>query len=212
MTGAEPPRATAPSPVIAVLLAAGGGQRMGQPKALVPLAGAPLALRVAERYVQCGVRPVLLVVASQHGESLRAAAVDMRLATEIEWIEGAPADAPMMESVRRGLRRAIECRALCAFVQPVDAGPPSPAVLAALQLALREPSGASQAVKPTHRGRGGHPLLLTATACALIEAGSAATLRDALWTLGSHRIARVEFDDRGVLANWNRPEDLPRGG
>ena len=205
MSAADPALPHDPSRAVAVLLAAGGGRRMGRPKALLALGGVPLALAVAARYAQCGVRPVLLVVGDDVRDLLSAAALRSELATSLEWVEGAPADAPMMQSVRRGLDRAMELGAELVFVQPVDAGPPLPSVLAALRNAL----GERQAAKPTHGGRGGHPVLLSAQACVAVLAGDAATLRDALAALGSDRIARVEVDDAGVLANWNRPGDLP---
>jgi CTP:molybdopterin cytidylyltransferase MocA len=107
--------------------------------------------------------------------------------------------------VRLGLRHALALHVPLLFVQPVDAGPPSPSVLDALLRAITDHAGA----KPVVGNRGGHPVLLTAAGCASILTGSAPTLREALRELGGAGVARVPVEDPHVLDNWNRPDDLP---
>lgn len=178
---------------------------MGIPKALLPMDGMPLALAVARGFIAAGVRPCLVVVADALRAGLAADAKRLGLGDTLQWVSGPEAGAPMMASVRLGLLRAVALRAPWIFLQPVDAGPPSSAVLDALRGAV----AGKQAAKPTHGGRGGHPVLLTAAAAATIASSREPTLRSAMAALGALQIARVEVLDAGVLTNWNRPEDVP---
>jgi CTP:molybdopterin cytidylyltransferase MocA len=50
-----------PSPIGAVLLAAGGSTRMGRPKQLLEIDGVPLVLRAARALLQGGLAPVVVV-------------------------------------------------------------------------------------------------------------------------------------------------------
>ena len=193
---------------IAVVLAAGRGERMGTPKALLPMGGVPLALAVARAFLAAGVRPCLLVVADPLRPALAAAAVRLGVGDELEWVSGPEAGAPMIESVRRGLLRAVALQAPLVYLHPVDAGSPAPAVLDALRVAVC----GKLAAKPTHSGRGGHPVLLTFAAATSVLSTHESTLRSAMAALGAQQIARVEVPDAGVLNNWNRPEDLPPAG
>lgn len=74
-------------PVGAVILAAGEGQRMGQPKALLPWRGQPFVRHVAQTALQAGLWPVIVVEGAQplkdalHG-------LEVRLVHNPDWAQG----------------------------------------------------------------------------------------------------------------------------
>ncbi len=189
---------------LAIVLAAGRGRRMGGPKALLPVLGKPLLVEVAEAWLGAGVEEVAAVVNEEVLAALAEEAVRWR------WIGPVTADAPMMESVRRGLEEALASKRRWIFLQPVDTGPPSPRVVQRLHRALQEnPEGRALVARPVEGGRGGHPLLLDGSALDRIPWRDATSLRSALASLSSGQVLRVEVGDPSILRNWNRPEDLP---
>ena len=207
---------------IALIIAAGAGRRMGTPKALLQVEGTPLLIRVARAYGFLSTDSIHAIVTPEIAAALQDAGVDDAgvegAGVEGAGVEGAPtppvipaqlhttgvADAPMMDSVRAALALWSTGSAEEAFLQPVDAGSPKRPVLEALL--AQDPAYA--AVKPTHQGRGGHPLLLRRHFLDAVSWRQCSSLRDALAQLPQEQLRRVEVDDPHVLRNWNRPEDL----
>jgi len=101
-------------------------------------------------------------------------------------------DEDMAESLRRALDRGP--LPTWVLISPVDVPPPPDLALRAL-LARGAPAALA------HGGRGGHPVLLTATAA--LAAVRAGTLRSATATA-----QLVDTDFPGCVWNLNRPADL----
>jgi 2-C-methyl-D-erythritol 4-phosphate cytidylyltransferase len=129
--------------VVAVVLAAGSGERLGAatPKAFLPLAGRPMALFSVEAAAAShAVDAVILVVPP----ALERAAIDALLAAAPNGIriDVVPGGASRQESVRHGLRAVPEW---AEFVVIHDAARPfaSPGLFARVVSAVRDAQGAA---------------------------------------------------------------------
>lgn len=198
----------------AVVLAAGHGRRMGVPKALLAIDGTTLVERHVARLVELGCAPVLVVVRPETAGTVRprvehfglvVRVVTARTSSQAEsLIAGASVLVP--PGSPHAIRETI--------VTPVDMLPASLATLDTLLAALVRPL---LAVTPTHRGRGGHPIVIGAELLVrLVRTGAEApegsqlpSLRDVLDGLGPRR-ARVAVEDAKVLGDFDVPSDLPR--
>ncbi|HUP20534.1 MAG TPA: nucleotidyltransferase family protein [Gemmatimonadota bacterium] len=196
----EPAR---PWPAVAgVVLAAGRSIRMGQPKALLPVAGRTFLEHAVAILREGGCDPVLAVVpAGSPGLALEAEGAGGRAVVSPD------PDAEQVESLRIGLA-AIGSGAAAAIVLPVDFPHARPKVVEALIDAFRE-SGAP-IVRPVHRGVPGHPVLFardlwTELSDPDLEEGA----RD---VVHRHRaeIVEVPVEDRGVTVDVDTPEDYER--
>lgn len=135
--------------VVAIVLAAGEGRRMGGPKALLPLGEATFAARTCELLAAAGAE-VVVVLGAEH-ERVRAEAglaPGTQVAVNRRWREG------MLTSVWCGLDAAEALGADAVLLHPVDNPFVSPRTIDAVVAAVA--SGAAIAV-PAHRGRRGHP-------------------------------------------------------
>jgi CTP:molybdopterin cytidylyltransferase MocA len=170
---------------IAVILAAGRGERLGGPKALLawPSTGAarkaqperPLAIAHAEARLdaECG---RALVIARQ----------------------------PVVKVLLRYVRPGIDLLASAA-----DAPPARADTVARLLERLRAGQPALLAVRPRYNGRRGHPVVLRAEVLARYLEPSPPPLRDHLRALGE-RCADEDVDDPAVLVDLDRPLDVLR--
>ena len=135
--------------VVAILLAAGEGRRMGGPKALLRLGEATLLARCLALFSSAGV-PAIAVLGAEADRVRAEAGVPggaMMVVNE-RWPEG------MLTSVWLGLDAAEDLGAEAALVHPVDNPLVAPDTVAAVVAALE--AGAAIAV-PSHAGRRGHP-------------------------------------------------------
>jgi molybdenum cofactor cytidylyltransferase len=183
-----------------VVLAAGASARMGCPKALAPLAGLPLLEHVlgAPLVRRFG---AAVVVLGHQADAIRPIAERCRC----RHVTNPDPDRGRTGSLQAGLAAlAPEIRA--AFVQPVDC----PLVLARTYLRLLDALGTADVAIPSWRGEHGHPpLVARAVFPRIFAAAPDEPLREILRSPGIRRQI-VEVDDRGVLMNVDRPEDLPR--
>lgn len=85
-----------------VVLAAGGSQRLGQPKALIPWRGKPLVRRAVENALAAGLSPVIVVLGAVN-EPIRSALVGLPVEYIVnqDWAEG------QSRSVKAGLAAVI---------------------------------------------------------------------------------------------------------
>jgi molybdenum cofactor cytidylyltransferase len=214
------------APPIGVLLAAGRGRRMGGGKMLRPLPapdGRPLV--VAAFAVLARVCDRVVVIRGADGEAVAealaaaagaAAAADAATAS-IDFIEGDPA-APMLGSIRRGLRAARELDASAAvLLHPGDVPAPAPATVDAVIAAGRAAEAGEdpgRAVMPEVDGRGGHPAWLPPAAIDRVLAlddEHPGGLR-AYWRGHPAFRIRLPLDDAGCRADVDTPADLRRAG
>jgi nicotine blue oxidoreductase len=171
----------------AVVLAAGRGERMGGPKALLDFGGETFLARCARLLRRTGIAGVVAVLGHDAERVAREAGLPPDVATVVNdrYAEG------MLTSILAGLEAAEAAGADAVLVHPVDHPLLAPVTVDAVLAALA--AGATIAV-PSHDHRRGHP------------AGFARASWPAL------RAARPEEGARGVLAR--HPEwivHLPAG-
>lgn len=188
--------------VMAVILAAGEGRRMGgRPKALVD-DGGETWLERAVRVCRDGGCADVVVVARADSPEVAAIAASMGVAL----VDNPDPDRGMFSSVVLGL--AAACRRAPSLagvvVHPVDHPGVTVETVRALCDALRVVAGAS-AVVPTHDGLDGHPTGVGGRlARALLTAAPTEVFRDALASSGAV-VVRLPVNDPGVLDNVNTP-------
>lgn len=142
--------------VVGVLLAAGGGSRLGRgPKALLPFRGRSLVEVLADALLEGGCSSVVIVLGS--GAATVLAHTDLsrhRVVINERWAEG------MAGSLRCGVAEAGPCDVL---VAPVDQPGITPAVVAAVIEAHRQGRVACAGYRSPDGGlRRGHPVLFDA--------------------------------------------------
>jgi CTP:molybdopterin cytidylyltransferase MocA len=136
--------------VVAIVLAAGEGQRMGGPKALLPIGDGTFLSRACRLFARPGIASVVAVLGAE-AERVRSAAgipAEVTVAVNGRWREG------MLTSVWVGLDAAEALGAEAILLHPVDNPFVAPATIDAVLAAVA--AGAEIAV-PSHAGRRGHP-------------------------------------------------------
>ena len=139
-----------PMRVVAIVLAAGEGRRMGGPKALLPAGDGTFLSRACHLFARPGIASVVAVLGAE-AERVRTAAgipAEATVAVNQRWREG------MLTSVWVGLDAAEALGAEAVLLHPVDNPFVAPATIDAVVVALV--AGAEIAV-PSHAGRRGHP-------------------------------------------------------
>jgi len=163
--------------VVAVILAAGEGRRIGRPKALLRIGDSTFLARTSATLHRPGVAAVLVVLG--HGADRIVA--EGGLPVGVEALRNPrPADG-MLSSVLAGLAAAEERGAEAILLQPVDHPLVAPATVDAVLQALE--AGAVVAV-PSHEGRRGHPAGFARAAWPALR--SADPLRGARMVLADH--------------------------
>lgn len=201
------------SRVTTILLAAGGGTRLGGPKALLlwpagkgpesPRAGKrelPLAIAHAEARLAAESERVLVVA---RGPVIRALLGYVQPNLDLI-VSDAPDDLGPAGSIAVAVRRLGD--APLALITPVDTPPARPETTARLLARMGEPD-APLAVRPRAGGRAGHPVLVRAEALEPYRSPSPPVLRDHLRSLGP-RCVEVDVDDPAVRLDLNTPADV----
>ncbi|MEV0260172.1 nucleotidyltransferase family protein [Streptomyces sp. NPDC050617] len=193
------------TPVAGLLLAAGGGRRLGgRPKALLEHRGRPLVERAARELLAGGCAPVRVVLGAA-AERVRAR-TDLAALTGHEplvnpdWAQG------MGSSLRAGLRSLEGCGASAVLVMLVDQPGMGAAAVARVLAAHR---AGADLVAASYDGRRGHPVLFGAARWAEVAA-SATGDRGARAYLRAHaeEIVLVECADVATPDDIDTPEDL----
>ncbi|MBL9080070.1 MAG: NTP transferase domain-containing protein [Planctomycetes bacterium] len=179
---------------VAIVPAAGRGQRMGADKALLDLGGTTAIERVVATCRGAGIDDVIVV---RRGD---AAALPAALGVTVVTVAG---DGEMADSLRAGYL-ALPSDAARVLVFPVDHALVEADTVLALG-ALLHRAGVGIAL-PLFRGRPGHPVLLTRQAFAEIERPGA-VLRDVV-RADRTRVQAVATANPWVHADLDRPEDL----
>jgi molybdenum cofactor cytidylyltransferase len=136
--------------IVAVLLAAGAGRRMGGPKALLRIGGESFLARGARLLARPGVASVVAVL----GHEAARVAAEAAAPAGVSLVENERYEEGMLSSILRGLEEAEARRADAILLHPVDHPLVEPATVDRVVAALR--AGAVIAV-PTHGTRRGHP-------------------------------------------------------
>jgi nicotine blue oxidoreductase len=193
----------ADSSIPALVLAAGGGRRLGgRPKALLPFRGRPLVEHAVGVVRAGGCGPVLVVLGAAREQVLATA--DLTGCTVLanpDWAEG------MGSSLRTGLA-ALAPDAPAVLVALVDTPGVTPAAVARLLAAHRE---GAQLAAAAYGGRRGHPVLIGAEHLAEAAAGAVGDAgARALLSRHRDRLRLVECGDVAVPDDLDTPADLAR--
>jgi molybdenum cofactor cytidylyltransferase len=188
--------------VVAVLLAAGEGRRMGGPKALLRARGVTFLESCLRALLREGVGGAVVVV-GHDADRVRAAVPDW---PHVSVAENAAPGEGMLSSVRCGLDAAEAGGADAILLHPVDHPLVEPDTVDRVVAALRE--GALIAV-PTHEGRRGHPGGFARATFAALRA--APPQRGARAVLEAHPdwVVHVAAGP-GSRAGFDTPDDLRR--
>ena len=179
----------------AILLAGGASTRMGQPKALLPIAGETFLGRLIGLYAAC-CDPVIVVLGHQ------ASGIRAGIQAEVQWVVNAQPERGQFSSLQTGLR-ALPPGVDCLF-QPID----YPAVAASTIATLATTPG--ELVIPCYDGQRGHPVRISPVIVAeLLMLPATGQARD---VIRSHYPAAVfvEVADAGVVIDIDTPEDFAR--
>lgn len=188
--------------VAGLLLAAGGGARLGRPKALVELDGRLLIDRAVDLMEQAGLEPRVVVLGAAADEVRRAA--DLQ---RVDVVDNADWEAGMAGSLRVGLA-ALAGRADAVVVVLVDQ--PLIGVEAVERLVDAWREGATAAVA-TYDGEPRNPVVFDVGLWPAIvrsadgEVGARAFLR-----AHPEVVTEVPCDDTGTADDIDTPDDLAR--
>jgi molybdenum cofactor cytidylyltransferase len=185
--------------VIAVVLAAGEGKRMGMPKALLEHEkGRSFLGQLLKTFDKAGAR--VLAVVGKDATLIRGQHPEADLVENPSWEDG------QWSSVRVGLRAALEDGAEYILVHPVDMPLIRPTTVSAI---LKAVTGTQvEGVVPEFEGAAGHPLALTRAAAERILAmEDTSTLEAAQKKLS---ILRLRTKDPAVMVDLNTPEVYTR--
>ncbi len=180
-----------------VLLAGGASSRMGAPKGLVAVDGRRWIEHQLDRAERFALDRPIVVLGFDHARYTRE--VDGLHARARVVVNPAPERGPF-SSLQRGLSCAAPEQPT--FVLPVDVPAPGDDVWTSLRASM---DPALEAAVPVHRGRGGHPVVLSAALVARLLRLPPDTRLD--HELSRCAVARVTVADPLVLQNLNSPED-----
>jgi molybdenum cofactor cytidylyltransferase len=188
--------------VIAVVLAAGRGARLGGvAKALLAHGGESFLARVAGTLAAAGVRDALVVVGPPHGDAVRAEASRLGLPV----VDNPAPERGMASSVAVGFAALAGRDDEAALLWPVDLARVSADTVARVAAA----AAPERIAIPTWQGRGGHPtafgraLWPELAACDHLADGARSVVRR-----DPARVVRIPVDDPGVVADVDLPGDL----
>lgn len=178
---------------MALILAAGRSARSPGHKACRLHRGAVWLRRQCRDLRQSGCSEIRVVVGFSAHRVARCAPPYVRITRNKH-----PARGPF-SSIQAGLKNIRQT----VLIVPVDTPPPSRATLCRLRHALQ----CQQAAIPIWRGRGGHPVLLSAEFSVAVGKlpWSAAARLDVV--LRGSLCVRLSVQDRSVAKNLNRPRD-----
>jgi CTP:molybdopterin cytidylyltransferase MocA len=193
--------------LVAVVLAAGKGERIGGPKALLAWPNPsgkgeiPLAIAHAEARLSAECGRAVLVVRKEVANRLLGfvrPGIDLLVSRADDAL--GPAGSLQTAAARLAVEDVI------VVVTPVDTPPAAPATVAALVARLAA-DDELLAARPVHGGRGGHPVVLRARALERFAVPKPPTLRDALGELGP-ACASVDVDDPRVRVDLDTPGEV----
>lgn len=183
-----------------LLLAAGGGRRMGGPKALLEVDGEPLVGRGIRLLKEGGCAPVVVVVGAC-AEQVRPLCAGAQVVEEPDWASG------MGASLRAGLVAMAGAPGVTACVVAlVDQPLVTPAAVDRLRAAHE---GGALAAVASYAGRGRNPVLLDRSVWASVAAGAQGDEGARRW-LRAHPelVLAVDCTDVGSPCDLDTPQDL----
>jgi molybdenum cofactor cytidylyltransferase len=183
----------------AIVLAAGMGRRIGQPKALLPYGSSTFLAHILRELRAAYIHKISVIASESHFNRIAEIAADCQIVINPD------SDADMLSSIRLGVRNVVDVVGL--FIIPVDC----PCVLAGTyhRLAAAFLCQPNSVVIPTYHQQRGHPVLVPLEwARTHLFAAELSELRTAIKNSGVS-IQFVPVDDAGIRRNINLLSDLP---
>jgi molybdenum cofactor cytidylyltransferase len=178
---------------------------MGGPKALLERDGVPLLLLHVERALELGIAHVSAIVRPDVSDRLAPQLAPHRGRLSLLAARTGSQASSLTLLVRELAQRGRLHRDRPFLITPVDVLPCTPSTFRALCTTL---TPGAMAATPTHRGRGGHPVLVRGELLASYLEGpldAPPTLRDVLRGAGTGR-KRVEVQDPTIRSDLDTPE------
>ena len=191
------------TPVAAVLLAAGGSSRFGQPKQLLEWEGRPLVAHLADTAWAAGLAPVIVVLgaeAERIAPTLAGRAV--HILHNYRWREG------IGSSVNLGVAAAAQSPAAI-FLQ-VDQPLVTPRLLRGLVERWRTTAPRPGIVVPSYAGQPGSPVLFDRTLFPELAQLPADVGGRALFKTHAEKLIAYPVDDPLLLADADTPAEFAR--
>ena len=185
--------------IAAVVLAAGGSSRMGRPKQILDLEGAPMLERVLATFRRSKVGRVVVVLGA-HAAEVRA---NVKFADELI-VENPRFAEGMSESLRVGLRNVGGADA--AFIALGDQ-PYLKYGTVDIMVSAYERTKA-RIVIPTCQGTRGNPVLFDRSVFPQLEGIHGDVGAKAVVRRNAADVLEVEVDDVGVLVDLDTPSDV----
>jgi molybdenum cofactor cytidylyltransferase len=187
-----------------IILAAGRSERMGRPKALLPLGTSQETfVRGLARALHEGGVDEVLIIGRSEDDALRDEVGAMGIAAR--YVENPAADGGQLTSVLAGLAVADRPGVRGILVTPVDAPRIAASTVAALLAAFR--STAAPVVRAVHNGRHGHPVIFARAVFQELRHADVSVGARAVVRAHAGRVVEVEVDDAGVLGDVDTPGD-----
>jgi molybdenum cofactor cytidylyltransferase len=188
---------------VAVVTAAGSAERFGGKKLLTLIDGEPLLDHTIDALLEGGVAEVIVVVGGDARAELERD-VNAMLDPRVRAVENPDPSRGMFSSIQEGVAQA---QGDAILVMPGDMPFVSPdTVRAVIEAYTRKPA----IVSPRYRGKRGHPVALPSSLRDEIRAAdSRGTLHDVIHAHTDIRVD-VDVDDRGIVRDIDRPEDLAK--
>jgi molybdenum cofactor cytidylyltransferase len=186
----------------AVILAAGGSSRMGQPKQLLKFRGTSLLRRAIETAMAVPTEQVIVVLGHAADQLLpECTATNATVVLNDQWTEG------VSTSLRGGLA-AVSSEARGVFIYPADMPLVTPEALR--ELAHRQQVSGRPAAMTDAGGVRGVPVFITRSLFPALmiqegDVGGAQYLR-----AHPEAVEAVHFDDPDLVRDVDRPEDYAR--
>lgn len=189
--------------IAVVVLAAGGSQRMGQPKQLLPVGGQPMLARVVQAACAAQVGPVIIVLgAARQRVAPLLVGYAATVVANTRWRSG------MASSIRMGLRH-VPAGVEAALFLPGDLPYVQPETLRAIAAHFR--ASGKPIVIPTSGGRRGNPVLFARALFAELAGLAGDQGGRALFAAHGGDIALLEVG-ASVLRDIDTPGDYAQAG
>jgi molybdenum cofactor cytidylyltransferase len=186
----------------AVILAAGGSSRMGQPKQLLKFRGTSLLRRAIDTAQAAGAEQIIVVLGAAADRLVpEVEATSATIVINDQWMEG------VATSLRGGLA-AVGSDAKGVFIYPADMPLVTPEALR--ELARRQQVSGRPAAMTEAGGVRGVPVFITRSLFPTLmiqegDVGGAQYLR-----AHPEAVEAVHFDDPDIVRDVDRPEDYSR--